>query len=148
MNATKKYVNLGFYEVIRGIFMKFKNKKTLKINRENDIESIIENFQQYEKKYNIKICELDKGIQYEVKNMKIAQTYKSTILETDINNLTKKLKDKGKISIVIIDNIRDKEKNHMIDKKINRINRLDNVNTRIVDENNRYDILETIIEGG
>ncbi|AWX33221.1 hypothetical protein [Methanosphaera sp. BMS] len=128
--------------------MKFKNKKTLKINRENDIESIIENFQQYEKKYNIKICELDKGIQYEVKNMKIAQTYKSTILETDINNLTKKLKDKGKISIVIIDNIRDKEKNHMIDKKINRINRLDNVNTRIVDENNRYDILETIIEGG
>lgn len=148
MNATKKYVNLGFYEVIRGIFMKFKNKKTLKINRENDIESIIENFQQYEKKYNIKICELDKGIQYEVKNMKIAQTYKSTILETDINNLTKKLKDKGKISIVIIDNIRDKEKNHRIDKKINRINRLDNVNTRIVDENNRYDILETIIEGG
>ncbi|MBQ6444079.1 MAG: hypothetical protein IJJ11_05280 [Methanosphaera sp.] len=128
--------------------MKFKNKKTLKINRENDIESIIENFQQYEKKYNIKICELDKGIQYEVKNMKIAQTYKSTILETDINNLTKKLKDKGKISIVIIDNIRDKEKNHMIDKKINRINSLDNVNTRIVDENNRYDILETIIEGG
>ncbi len=128
--------------------MKFKNKKTLKINRENDIESIIENFQQYEKKYNIKICELDKGIQYEVKNMKIAQTYKSTILETDINNLTKKLKDKGKISIVIIDNIRDKEKNHRIDKKINRINRLDNVNTRIVDENNRYDILETIIEGG
>ena len=148
MNATKKYVNLGFYEVIGGIFMKFKNKKTLKINRENDIESIIENFQQYEKKYNIKICELDKGIQYEVKNMKIAQTYKSTILETDINNLTKKLKDKGKISIVIIDNIRDKEKNHMIDKKINRINSLDNVNTRIVDENNRYDILETIIEGG
>ncbi|MBR3214176.1 MAG: hypothetical protein IKF79_06655 [Methanosphaera sp.] len=128
--------------------MKFKNKKTLKINRENNIESIIENFQQYEKKYNIKICELDKGIQYEVKNMKIAQTYKSTILETDINNLTKKLKDKGKISIVIIDNIRDKEKNHRIDKKINRINRLDNVNTRIVDENNRYDILETIIEGG
>ncbi len=128
--------------------MKFKNKKTLKINRENDIESIIENFQQYEKKYNIKICELDKGIQYEVKNMKIAQTYKSTILETDINNLTKKLKDKGKISIVIIDNIRDKEKNHRIDKKINRINSLDNVNTRIVDENNRYDILETIIEGG
>ena len=128
--------------------MKFKNKKTLKINRENDIESIIENFQQYEKKYNITICELDKGIQYEVKNMKIAQTYKSTILETDINNLTKKLKDKGKISIVIIDNIRDKEKNHRIDKKINRINRLDNVNTRIVDENNRYDILETIIEGG
>ena len=148
MNATKKYVNLGFYEVIGGIFMKFKNKKTLKINRENDIESIIENFQQYEKKYNIKICELDKGIQYEVKNMKIAQTYKSTILETDINNLTKKLKDKGKISIVIIDNIRDKEKNYRIDKKINRINRLDNVNTRIVDENNRYDILETIIEGG
>lgn len=128
--------------------MKFKNKKTLKINRENDIESIIENFQQYEKKYNIKICELDKGIQYEVKNMKIAQTYKSTILETDINNLTKKLKDKGKISIVIIDNIHDKEKNHRIDKKINRINSLDNVNTRIVDENNRYDILETIIEGG
>ena len=128
--------------------MKFKNKKTLKINRENNIESIIENFQQYEKKYNITICELDKGIQYEVKNMKIAQTYKSTILETDINNLTKKLKDKGKISIVIIDNIRDKEKNHRIDKKINRINRLDNVNTRIVDENNRYDILETIIEGG
>ena len=148
MNATKKYVNLGFYEVIGGIFMKFKNKKTLKINRENDIESIIENFQQYEKKYNIKICELDKGIQYEVKNMKIAQTYKSTILETDINNLTKKLKDKGKISIVIIDNIHDKEKNHRIDRKINRINRLDNVNTRIVDENNRYDILETIIEGG
>lgn len=128
--------------------MKFKNKKILKINRENDIESIIENFQQYEKKYNIKICKLDKGIQYEVKNMKIAQTYKSTILETDINNLTKKLKDKGKISIVIIDNIRDKEKNKIVNRKISKISSLENVNTRIVNENNRYDILEAIIEGG
>lgn len=148
MNSTKKYVYLGFYKIIGGIFMILKNKKILKINRENDIESIIENFQQYEKKYNIKICKLDKGIQYEVKNMKITQTYKSTILETDLNNLTKKLKNKGRLSIVIIDNIRDKEKNNIINKKIDMINSLENVNTQIVNENNRYDILETIIEGG
>ena len=127
--------------------MKLKNKKILKINKNNDIESIIENFQQYEKKYEIKISKLDDGIQYEVKNMKIAQTYKSTILKTDINDLTKKLKNKGHITIVIIDNITDKNKNKLINNKIKEIKSLKNVNTKIVNEDERYNILESIIEG-
>ena len=127
--------------------MKKRNKKILKINRDNSIESIIENFQQYEKKYEIKISKLDEGIQYEVKNMKIAQTYKSTILETDMNDLTKKLKNKGRITLVIIDNINDKKKNRIINEKIQEMIKLKNVNTRIVSENKRYDILESIIEG-
>jgi hypothetical protein len=128
--------------------MKKRNKKILKINRDNSIESIIENFQQYEKKYEIKISKLDEGIQYEVKNMKIAQTYKSTILETDMNDLTKKLKNKGRITLVIIDNINDKKKNRIINEKIQEMIKLKNVKTRIVSENKRYDILESIIEGG
>jgi len=127
--------------------MKLKNRKILKINKKNDIESIIENFQQYEKKYEIKISKLEDGIQYEVKNMKIAQTYKSTILKTDINDLTKKLKNKGRITVVIIDNIKDKNKNQVINNKIKEINCLKNVNTKIVNEDERYDILESIIEG-
>ena len=127
--------------------MKKRNKKILKINRDNSIESIIENFQQYEKKYEIKISKLDEGIQYEVKNMKIAQTYKSTILETDMNDLTKKLKNKGRITLVIIDNINDKKKNRIINEKIQEMIKLKNVKTRIVSENKRYDILENIIEG-
>lgn len=127
--------------------MKKRNKKILKINRDNSIESIIENFQQYEKKYEIKISKLDEGIQYEVKNMKIAQTYKSTILETDKNDLTKKLKNKGRITLVIIDNINDKKKNRIINEKIQEMIKLKNVKTRIVSENKRYDILESIIEG-
>ena len=102
--------------------MKQINKKILKINRDNDIESIIENFQQYEKKYEIRISTLDDGIQYEVKDMKIAQTYKSTILETDINDLTRKLKNKGHITIVVIDNIHDKNENEIIKRKIEKIN--------------------------
>jgi hypothetical protein len=128
--------------------MKKRNKKILKINRDNSIESIIENFQQYEKKYEIKISKLDEGIQYEVKNMKIAQTYKSTILETDMNDLTKKLKNKGRITLVIIDNINDKKKNRIINEKIQEMIKLKNVKTRVVSENKRYDILESIIEGG
>jgi hypothetical protein len=128
--------------------MKKRNKKIMKINRDNSIESIIENFQQYEKKYEIKISKLDEGIQYEVKNMKIAQTYKSTILETDMNDLTKKLKNKGRITLVIIDNINDKKKNRIINEKIQEMIKLKNVKTRVVSENKRYDILESIIEGG
>ena len=127
--------------------MKKRKKKILKINRDNSIESIIENFQQYEKKNEIKISKLDEGIQYEVKNMKIAQTYKSTILETDMNDLTKKLKNKGRITLVIIDNINDKKKNRIINEKIQEMIKLKNVKTRIVSENKRYDILESIIEG-
>lgn len=136
-----------FINSLGGVIMKKRNKKILKINRDNSIESIIENFQQYEKKYEIKISKLDEGIQYEVKNMKIAQTYKSTILETDMNDLTKKLKNKGRITLVIIDNINDKKKNRIINEKIQEMIKLKNVKTRIVSENKRYDILESIIEG-
>lgn len=124
-----------------------RNKKTLKINKNNDIESIIENFQQYEKKYEIKITPLEDGVQYKVKNMKIAQTYKSTILKTDINELTKTLKDKGKITVIIIDNIKNKKDNEIINEKIKKISKMKNVNTKMTSENKRYDVLESIIEG-
>ncbi|MDO5826023.1 MAG: hypothetical protein Q4Q22_06555 [Methanosphaera sp.] len=128
--------------------MKRKNKKTLKINRNNDIESIIETFQQYEKKYEIVMANLDDGIQYEFEDMKITQTYKSTILEMSIGNLIKKLKNSGSITILITDNIRDKKKNKVINEKIREINTMPNVKTMIVSKNRRYDVLESIMEGG
>ncbi|RAP53170.1 MAG: hypothetical protein BZ137_07505 [Methanosphaera sp. rholeuAM130] len=128
--------------------MKRKNKKTLKINRNNDIESIIETFQQYEKKYEIVMANLDDGIQYEFEDMKITQTYKSTILEMSIGDLIKKLKNSGSITILITDNIRDKKKNKVINEKIREINTMPNVKTMIVSKNRRYDVLESIMEGG
>lgn len=139
---------MGFYGIIGVIIMKRKNKKTLKINRNNDIESIIETFQQYEKKYEIVMANLDDGIQYEFEDMKITQTYKSTILEMSIGDLIKKLKNSGSITILITDNIRDKKKNKVINEKIREINTMPNVKTMIVSKNRRYDVLESIMEGG
>ena len=139
---------MGFYGIIGVIIMKRKNKKTLQINRNNDIESIIETFQQYEKKYEIVMANLDDGIQYEFEDMKITQTYKSTILEMSIGDLIKKLKNSGSITILITDNIRDKKKNKVINEKIREINTMSNVKTMIVSKNRRYDVLESIMEGG
>ncbi|WP_303235235.1 hypothetical protein [Methanosphaera cuniculi] len=49
--------------------------KTITINQENTIESIIEFHQQFTQKYNLKIKKLDKNIQYQINDTKITQTY-------------------------------------------------------------------------
>ena len=81
---------------------KYKNKyektKTLKVNENNDIDSIIEIFQRFGNKYNIITTTLDPDIQYQTKNIKITQTYTSTISKTDLNKMIEKLKKQGKIT--------------------------------------------------
>ena len=57
---------------------KYKNKyektKTLKVNENNDIDSIIKIFQRFGNKYNVITTTLDPDIQYQTKNIKITQT--------------------------------------------------------------------------
>ena len=78
---------------------KYKNKyektKTLKVNENNDIDSIIEIFQRFGNKYNVITTTLDPDIQYQTKNIKITQTYTSTISKTDLNKMIEKLKKQG-----------------------------------------------------
>ena len=84
------------------IKQKYKNKKLLKINEKNDIDSIIEIFQRFGKKYNVITTTLDPNIQYQTKETKITQTYTKTIQNTNINKMIKRLKAQGKITLIII----------------------------------------------
>ena len=52
--------------------------KTITINQENTIESIIEFHQQFAQKYNLKIKKLDQNIQYQINNTKIHIHHKET----------------------------------------------------------------------
>lgn len=122
-------------------------KIILKINKENDIDSIIEIFQQFEKKYEIILTQLDKNIQYQVKDTKITQTYKTTILEEKTDDIKNKLEDNGKITLLIIDNLKDKKKNNKVNEKIKKIEELKNIKTKIVNKNQVFNILCEVIEG-
>lgn len=123
-----------------------KKKKILKINEENDIESIIETFQQFEKKYDIITTKLDKNIQYQVNNMKITQTYTSTINNTNINKMTDMLKNKGRITLIIINNTKKKNKEEF--EKIRHLKELDNVNVKFINKNQIFKTLEKVIDEG
>lgn len=124
-----------------------KKKTILEVNKKNNIESIIEIFQYFSPKYDVRTAKLDKNIQYKIKKHKITQTYKTTILNTKEDNLTKKLKNKGKITIIIIDNLKKKnDKNeNIISNKIKKMNSLNNVNTVTIKKNNTLKTLDKII---
>lgn len=120
------------------------SRKTLKVNEKNDIDSIIELFQRFGKKYNIITTTLDPNIQYETKDTKITQTYTKTILKTDINQMIKKLEKQGKITLIIIE---DKKtiNNTNIEHKIKKLNKLKNVNVKQIKEKDTFKTLDRII---
>lgn len=123
-----------------------KKKKILKINEKNDIESIIEIFQQFEKKYHIITTKLDENIQYQVNDMKITQTYTSTIRKANMNKMTQLLKQQGHITLIIINNTKKQEKNES--EKIKELKKLKNVNIKLINEKQIIKTLEKVIDEG
>lgn len=122
------------------------NRKTLKVNKKNDIDSIIEIFQRFGKKYHIITTTLQPNIQYQTEDLKITQTYTTTILEKNITTMIKQLKKHDKIMLLIIDNM-DKE-NKKVNEKIRRINMMKNVKTKKIKEKDTFKTLDEIIERG
>lgn len=129
---------------------KYKNKyektKTLKVNENNDIDSIIEIFQRFGNKYNIITTTLDPDIQYQTKNIKITQTYTSTISKTDLNKMIEKLKKQGKITLIIIEDMKENQKNKDLKKKIKVLNDLDNVTAKRIQQKDTFKILDKLIK--
>ena len=129
---------------------KYKNKyeksKTLKVNENNDIDSIIEIFQRFGNKYNVITTTLDPDIQYQTKNIKITQTYTSTISKTDINKMIEKLKKQGKITLIIIEDMKENQKNKDLKKKIKDLNDLDNVTAKRIQQKDTFKILDKLIK--
>lgn len=121
-------------------------RKTLKVNEKNDIDSIIEIFQKFGKKYHVITTTLEPDIQYQTKNTKITQTYTKTILQENMNSMIKKLKNKGKITLIIIDNLNHENKE--VNKKIHKLNNLKNVKTKRIQEKDTFKTLDEIISGG
>ncbi|PAV07976.1 hypothetical protein [Methanosphaera cuniculi] len=106
--------------------------KTITINQENTIESIIEFHQQFAQKYNLKIKKLDQNIQYQINDTKITQTYTSTIKKLNIKKVPlKKLTKDQKIIILIIKNTKI---NNIIIKKIEKINKQENITTILIEK--------------
>ncbi len=128
---------------------KYPTRKTLKVNRKNDISSIIEVFQHFGSKYNVIATTLDDGIQYQTRNTKITQTYTTTLLDENINDISRKLKDKGKITIIIIDNTSkiSKNKKNKINNTITDINNIEDVTARIIKQKDTFKALDDIIRG-
>lgn len=125
---------------------KYKKTKTLKVNENNDIDSIIEIFQRFGNKYNVITTTLDPDIQYQTKNIKITQTYTSTISKTDLNKMIEKLKKQGKITLIIIEDMKENQKNKDLKKKIKVLNDLDNVTAKRIQQKDTFKILDKLIK--
>ncbi|RAP44938.1 MAG: hypothetical protein BZ135_07210 [Methanosphaera sp. rholeuAM6] len=124
---------------------KYKKKITLKVNENNDIDSIIELFQRFGKKYNIITTTLPHNIQYETKNIKITQTYTTTIEKTELNKMITKLQKEDKIALIIIDN-QKKKNNTLVNDKIKKLKSLENVKIRKIKEKDTFKTLDNIIK--
>ncbi len=125
---------------------KNKRRKTLKVNENNDIDSIIEIFQRFGNKYNVITTTLDKNIQYQTKNLKITQTHTSTISKTDIKKMIKKLKNEERITLIIIDDMKAKDKEHEINKKIRKLNKMKNVTAKRIKQKDTFKTLDKLIK--
>lgn len=126
--------------------MKKFEKRTLKVNETNDIDSIIEIFQRFGNEYEVKITKLDDNIQYQTKNTKITQSHTSTISQTDTDKMINKLKkQQGKITLIIIEDT--KRNNHTeVKKKINILNNLENVTAKIIKKKDTFNVLDKLIK--
>ena len=63
-----------------------------------------------------------------------------------MNSMIKKLKNKGKITLIIIDNLNHENKE--VNKKIHKLNNLKNVKTKRIQEKDTFKTLDEIISGG
>lgn len=126
--------------------MKKFEKRTLKVNETNDIDSIIEIFQRFGNEYEVKITKLDDNIQYQTKNTKITQSHTSTISQIDTDKMINKLKkQQGKITLIIIEDT--KRNNHTeVKKKINILNNLENVTAKIIKKKDTFNVLDKLIK--
>ncbi len=126
--------------------MKKFEKRTLKVNETNDIDSIIEIFQRFGNEYEVKITKLEDNIQYQTKNTKITQSHTSTISQTDTDKMINKLKkQQGKITLIIIEDT--KRNNHTeVKKKINILNNLENVTAKIIKKKDTFNVLDKLIK--
>ena len=61
--------------------------------------------------------------------------------------MIKRLKAQGKITLIIIDNMK-KNNNEQITSKIKKINSLENVKTKKIKENDIFKTLDLVFEGG
>ena len=123
-----------------------KHKPQLKINETVDIDAKIEIQQQLGRKYDIKITQLEKQIQYQIKKLKITQTYQKTILKQDTVKILDKLGKSGKITLIIIKNKLNNNEKQKLREKIGKINKLPNTNTITTKQKNIYKTLDKIIE--
>ncbi|MDD6286133.1 hypothetical protein [Candidatus Methanosphaera massiliense] len=66
-----------------------------------------------------------------------------------MNEITRKLKNNGKITIIIIDNLKKKNKreNKEINNKIREINKINNINTKITTQEDTFKTLSSILSG-
>lgn len=138
--------------MIREVKMMKKNvrknskRKTLKVNENNDIDSIIEIFQRFGKRYNVITTTLDPNIQYQTRDIKITQTYTKTVLENNLKQMIKRLKKQNRIVLIIIDNLKEKKEREKVERKIKSLNKLENVKIFRIKEKNTFSTLEHIIE--
>lgn len=124
---------------------KYKKIKTLKVNENNDIDSIIEIFQRFGSKYNVITTTLDPNIQYQTNNLKITQTHTSTISKIDLNKMIKKLEKQGPITLIIIEDLKKSNKNKELNKKIKILNNLENVTTKRIQQKDTFKLLDKLI---
>lgn len=123
------------------------NKKVIRINKNNNIYSNIEFFIKFGKKYDVYATKLEDNIQYETNKIKITQTYESSILNNDINEITRLLKNKGKISLIIINNLKKNEKEeNKIKYKIKEISKLKNIKIFRIEQKNIFKTVDKIIQ--
>lgn len=125
---------------------KYEKRKTLKVNENNDIDSIIEIFQRFGNKYNVITTTLDSNIQYQTDKLKITQTHTSTISKTDLNKMIKKLKNQGSIILIIIEDTKKSDKNNELNKKIKTLNNLENVRIKRIKQKDTFKLLDRLIK--
>ena len=124
-----------------------KRKPQLKINETVDIDAKIEIQQRLGRKYDIKITRLEKQIQYQIRKLKITQTYQKTILKQDTTKILDKLGKSGKIALIIIKNKLNNDEKQKLQEKIMKIDELPNTKTITTKQKNVYKTLDNIIQG-
>ena len=118
----------------------------MKVNENNDIDSIIEIFQRFGNKYNVITTTLDPNIQYQTDKLKITQTHTSTISKTNLNKMIKKLKKQSPIILIIIEDLKKGDENKELNKKIKILNDLENVTIKRIKQKDTFKLLDQIIK--
>ena len=121
-------------------------RKTLKVNENNDIDSIIEIFQKFGNTYNVFTTTLEPNIQYQTRDIKITQTYTKTVLESNLKKMISRLKRQKKMTLIIIDDLNEEEERKKAENKIKKLEELENVKIFKIKEKDTFNTLKRIIE--